>query len=318
MSRYYLGLDIGGTKCAVVLGEETDGDIRVLKKERMDTDLSVSPEEMLGRMCESAKRLSEGYVVEGVGISCGGPLDSKTGRILSPPNLLGWDDVHATEFCSNYLGIKTNLQNDANACGYAEYKFGAGRGSENMIFCTMGTGFGAGLVLNGRLYAGTSDNAGEIGHVRLSAEGPVGYGKRGSVEGYCSGGGIAQLGRIAAPEVLQKGGSTAYCKSVSELDSVSAKSIAIAADNGDETALEVYRECGRQLGRTLSIMIDIINPDTIVIGSVFARSEHLIRQSMQEVIDRECLPGAAGVCKVVPAALGEALGDIAALSVATL
>jgi len=187
-----------------------------------------------------------------------------------------------------------------------------------MVFCTMGTGFGAGLILDGRLYSGTTDLAGEIGHIRLSDQGPVGFTKRGSVEGWCSGGGIAQIGKTAALEKLQAGKKCAYCSSLSELDTVTAKTVGDAADAGDSTAIGVYRECGRYLGKALSMVIDLLNPEFIVIGSIFVRSENQIRSAMQSVIDAECIPAAAAACKVVPAKLGEKLGDIAALSVAML
>ena len=152
-------------------------------------EATAAIEEMMAR-----HNLSAGNV-QALGISCGGPLNSKTGRVLSPPNLFGWDDIPIVEMMEARYGIPTALQNDANACALAEWRFGAARGFENVIFCTFGTGMGAGLILNGRLYEGTTGMAGEIGHLRLSEHGPVGFGKEGSFEGFCSGGGIAQFAK---------------------------------------------------------------------------------------------------------------------------
>lgn len=152
------------------------------------------------------------------GISCGGPLDSKTGVILSPPNLPGWDHIEITRHFTETLGVPARLINDANASALAEWKYGAGVGTQNMIFLTFGTGLGAGLVLNGALFEGTNGMAGEIGHMRLAAFGPSGYGKCGSFEGFCSGAGIAELARGFARETLQRGEKvgvlcrTATCK----------------------------------------------------------------------------------------------------------
>jgi glucokinase len=145
-----------------------------------------------------------------------------------------------------------------------------------MVFLTFGTGMGAGLILDGHLYNGTNGNAGEIGHVRLERFGPVGYGKQGSFEGFASGGGIAQIARTAAVEKLQQGGSVGYCRSWEELDSVTAKTVAQAADAGDETAVRVYRQTGEMLGRGLAILVDVLNPERIVIGSIFRRSAELL------------------------------------------
>ena len=186
-----------------------------------------------------------------------------------------------------------------------------------MIFLTFGTGLGA-LILDGKLYSGTNDNAGEAGHIRLNNFGPVGFGKAGSFEGFCSGGGLAQLGYIKALEKAQTGVYPMYFKKGLALSDITAKTIADAADNGDETAKEVYRICGEQLGKGLSVLIDILNPERIVIGSIFARSENLLREGMERVINKEALPSAVKCCKIVSAELGEQIGDYAAVATALL
>lgn len=313
-----LGFDIGGTKCAVILGEMAGDDIVILGKKKVATDLTISPEEMIERLCALADELLDGQAPDQIGISCGGPLNSVTGHVQGPPNLPGWDDVPVTDILSGRYGVAARLQNDANACALAEWKFGSGRGARNMIFFTFGTGLGAGLILNNQLYDGTNGMAGEAGHIRLNSYGPVGYGKSGSFEGFCSGNGIAQLGYTLALEATQSGQRPSYFPEGTTAEQITAKTIAEAAQNGDAVAKEVYRLCGEYLGKGLSIIIDILNPEVIVIGSVFARSEALLRESMQAVIDKEALPSAAACCRIVPAALGESLGDYAALATALL
>lgn len=312
---YILGIDIGGTKCAAVTAEYTDGNITLIKKEKCATDLKISPIEMIQKLFTLADSILD-KKPDAIGISCGGPLDSKKGIIMSPPNLPGWDNVEIVRLFKERYGVKTVLQNDANACAMAEWKFGAGKGCENMIFLTFGTGLGAGLILGGRLYSGTNDNAGEVGHIRLDKFGPVGYGKAGSFEGFCSGGGIAQLGYMKALEKVQSGTyPTYFTKNMTSAD-ITAKSIAEAADKGDETAIEVYRICGEYLGRGLSVLIDILNPQAIVLGSIFTRSRHLLLGSMKEAIEKEALPCSAGCCRILPAELGESIGDYAAVATA--
>jgi len=146
---------------------------------------------------------------------------------------------------------------------------------------------GAGLILGGRLYRGSCGMAGEIGHMRMSPFGPTGYGKVGSFEGFCSGGGIAQLGQTLALEKLQRGETLPYCKDKSELGGITAKILADHARLGDETAMETYRLCGEKLGEGLSVLIDVLNPQTIVIGSIFARAEDLLREPMERALKRE-------------------------------
>lgn len=310
---YILGFDIGGTKCAVITAE-VDGDkIQLLKKEVLPTDLSVSPYVMLERLICSADGILE-KKPDAVGISCGGPLDIKEGLILSPPNLPGWDKVKIVKKLRQHYGCEVKLQNDANACAVAEWNFGAGKGTENMIFLTFGTGIGAGLILGGRLYTGTNGNAGEIGHVRLEKDGPVGYGKKGSFEGFCSGGGISQLGYSLALERLRKGSCPLYFNESMTQKDVTAKNIAAAAKNGDETALEVFRICGEGLGKGLSVLVDVLNPEAIVLGGIFPRCKELLLPHMEKVLEEEALPFSLERCKIVPAFLGENIGDYGAVS----
>jgi glucokinase len=308
--RRLLGIDIGGTKCATSIGN-SDG--RILGRREIPTPRLA--EDALGLLLKQALLLlSEHGAVESVGIVCGGPLDSVAGRVLSPPNLPGWDDIPVTSFFSDRLGLPAFLQNDANAGAMAEWLYGAGKGCRNMMFCTMGTGFGCGLVLEGKLYEGTNGNAGELGHVRLSRQGPVGYGKAGSVEGWCSGGGIAQEAKARVEAARAQGGRTDLFK----CEKLTAQAVAAAAENGDPVALEIFADVGLRLGTALSLALDLLNLEKIVIGGIFARREGLIRPSMEAAMKEECLPGALEVCEVLPAALGESIGDVAALTVAQI
>ncbi len=317
---YYIGYDIGGTKCAVSLGSVENDNITIMGKRQFPTE--GAPLEVLGKMADEMEiLLTENNLkfsdITRAGISCGGPLDSVRGVILSPPNLPGWDEIPATDFLFNRTGVETRLQNDANACAVAEWKFGAGKGVNNMAFLTFGTGLGAGLILDGRLYSGTSDMAGEVGHIRLAADGPIGYGKHGSAEGFCSGGGIARTGIAAVQKAIANGEKPALYDAVNgDLDKITARLIAEMANDGDEFCKEIYASCGRRLGMLLSFMMDMINPEVIVLGGVFMRSGHLIRPAMEQVIAEEALPHASRVCRVLPAGLGESIGDYAAVSVA--
>lgn len=312
---YILGFDIGGTKCAVSTALWDGERVTLLKKEKCPTDLSVSPEKMIDKLIGMAEGILD-EKPDSIGISSGGPLDSASGVILGPPNLPGWGRVEIKRQIEEHFGVSAHLENDANACAVAEWKFGAGRGTSNMIFLTFGTGLGAGLILDGRLYRGTNGNAGEVGHIRLAPDGPVGFGKAGSFEGFCSGGGIARLAKTLAGEALARGVTPAYYRD--DMDEVTAGSVAKAAFEGDATAREVYRISGEKLGRGLSVLIDILNPERIVIGSVFARSGELLREAMEKELKAEALAPSLEVCRAVPAELGENIGDYASVAAALL
>jgi glucokinase len=316
MKDIYLGLDIGGTKCSLVVG---DASFSVLQKVGFDTNTGRGWRSILSEFTGHIRTLLDEYKhckLKRIGISCGGPLDSKKGIILSPPNLPGWDNVPITRMLSDEFGVETALQNDANACALAEWLMGAGRGTSNMIFLTFGTGMGAGLILNGRLYSGTNDLGGEVGHIRLAKNGPVGFGKAGSFEGFCSGGGIAQLAKTIVTEKLNQKVAVNFCPSHELVQDIDAKMVALAASAGDRVANEIIGISAGYLGQALSTLIDILNPECIVIGSIYARNEMLFKPLIEKVLQEETIPASLEVCRIIPAGLGESIGDFAALCVA--
>lgn len=302
-----LGVDIGGTKCAVCLGED-DGTI--IEKIKFPT---TNVADTINNICRIAKDIQNKYPsVEACGVSCGGPLDENKGIIQSPPNLPGWDNIQIKKILEDLLGVPCAVRNDANACAVAEWHFGNGKGTKNMIFMTFGTGLGAGVIINGKLYSGTNGFAGELGHIRLACTGPVGYGKEGSFEGFCSGGGLSQLGRDCAQKAIATGKTVPWYNG--SLPDV--KEMACAAREGDETALKVFETSGSMLGRGLAIVIDLLNPEKIIIGSIFARCGDLLTKHMYRILEREALPQALAKCEITTPALGEFIGDAAALAVA--
>ena len=316
----FIGIDIGGTKCAVTLAK-VDRGIHFIGKKRFESKAWEGPESMLARIYAQADELlrENGLAangIEAIGVSCGGPLDSRKGVVLCPPNLPGWENIPLTEKLETRFGVPAFLLNDANACALAEWKLGTGRGSKNMIFLTMGTGMGGGVIAEGRLLIGASDMGGEIGHLRLAEDGPIGFGKAGSFEGFCSGGGIARQAQEYTLRALEQGHTPAWIKDGASMNGISAALIAGYAKAGDPDAAAIYDTVGRWLGKGLALLIDAFNPERIVIGSIFTRSGELLTGPMNEVLKRETIPYSLEAVSVVPAALGESLGDCAAVMTA--
>ena len=286
--RHYLGIDIGGTKCAVLVGTD-EGE--VLAREAVATARFEPTCEWILTQVEQLSKCY-GDSLHGVGISCGGPLDSKKGIVLSPPNLPGWDAVPIVQLANKASQLPTYLMNDANAGALAEDRYGGGRNCDNFAFLTCGTGMGSGIVCNGQILEGTNGFAGEIGHMRLTDDGPIGYGKSGSFEGWCSGGGFAKWAGM------------------------SAKGAAKLAHQGDDAALKAFARFGEQLGRGLAVLVDILNPKRILIGGIYPRARPWIEPAMLASLEREALSPALSACEVMPAELGERIGDLAAIAVA--
>lgn len=298
------GIDIGGTKSAVSIFHKRRGSAQeICRLSTRDPDAALNA---IALVLESHKPGR----APAFGIACGGPLDAARGLILSPPNLPGWDRVRVTKFFTDRFGGSAFLMNDANANALAEWRFGAGRGCRSMVYLTAGTGMGAGLILNGRLVDGACGNAGEIGHVRLAPRGPIGYHKAGSFEGFCSGGGLAQLVSFL-PRAVRPRKLSAWRQA-----HPTAHAIALAARRGDATARAVFAESGRRLGQALAILVDTLNPERIVIGSLWLRCRDLLGPEMRRVLKQEALHNSLRACRIVPTQLGESVGNYGAIAVA--
>lgn len=316
---FFLGVNIGGTKSSLCAAQN-DNELTLCWE---SPEFKTNDYTAMGLLEAMADCLSD-YIEEthvdasmiaGIGISCGGPLSSKEGLVLSPPNLLGWDRIPIVDFFQDRFQVPTWLCNDANACALAEWLFGAGIGKQSVVFLTFGTGMGAGLLLEGNLITGASDNAGEIGHVRMHEMGAVGFGKIGSFEGFCSGGGIAQLAQQYLLAELQQGKNPAMLID-KKLDEITAKDVGINAKKNDPLAKEILCRVGDELGRGLSILIDILNPDCIIIGSIFPRCYDELWPSAKKRLVAETLPASLASCEILPSGLGESIGNMAAISVA--
>jgi glucokinase len=316
--RVWIGIDIGGTKTAIVIsGAPPAADAGI----RFATMPEAGPARALalikrGVRALLARRGLNAAAIRAIGVSCGGPLDRKRGVIQSPPNLPTWVDVPIARMLRREFGARCLLENDANASAVAEHRWGAGRGCRDMVFLTMGTGLGAGIIIGGRLYRGASDLAGEIGHVRLTRGGPIGHGKRGSAEGWASGAGMAQIARRAVLDAHRRGTRTALHSIVRSGAAITARDVASAAKHGDRVATAIARTSGERLGAVLAILVDILNPERIVIGGLAPRFGDLLLAPAREIMMREAIGAAAKSCAILPAVLGERIGDVAALCVA--
>jgi glucokinase len=306
--RTVLGLDIGGTKTACVEGTR-DGEI--LQRAEIPTQATESYTKTLPRMVDAGKTLIEGARSAGrsiaaVSVSVGGPLKIAEGILLNPPHLPGWHQARLKDrLMEAFPGLPVCVEHDGNAGALAELRFGVGRGRgdlRHLIFLTFGTGIGAGLIVNGQILRGASDAAGEVGHWRLAEDGPPGFGKRGSWESFASGAGLVEL---AAKMFPARWTTQMPIRELVE---------AMLADDGD--ALQVAAAAGRWMGRGLALLIDALNPQVIVFGSLGVALGERVLGPARKVIAEEALPQAAEACELVPSVLGARIGDVAALMAA--
>lgn len=294
------GIAIGGTKTAVTHAFY-DGLFYSIEKEVFSSYPNDPTKEM--EMIYSIIDKSN-YPVDVISISVGGPLDINKRLLLKPPHLPGFDNYPIVDILKDKYHADVYMLNDADACALAEHKFGAGQDYKNMAYLTFGTGFGSGLILNNKLYTGHNGMAGEIGHVRLSENGPVGYGKAGSIEGYVAGGNI--------PLWAKK-----YCKdketALNNYDDLTTKDIASEARKGDKAALEIFDEIAKRLGESISILVDILNLDLVVIGGIYPRCLDLLEEKTLKSVKNNSIRCNCSVCKVVPSELKEKIDDYSSL-----
>ena len=294
-----LGIDIGGTKTAFV---HALPDGTILGRQVIASNVSDGPRIMLSRIVEAARDVLSRHPITHVGVSVGGPVNARDGVVLGPPNLPGWSSIPLAEHLAAALDRPVRIEHDAKACTLAEWLFGAGRGVSNLMFLTLGTGLGAGLVIDGRLIRGAGEAAGEIGHWRIAPDGPPSYGKQGSLEGWASGSGLPRLARYLHPDALA--------------DLQNGEDLHRRAEAGDGDAIDVIVRSGDALGQALALVVDLLAPERIILGSLAARLGDRFTEPLHRAMAREALPSSLQRCSVVRGELGEKIGDVAAICIA--
>jgi glucokinase len=303
-----IGLDIGGTKTAVVEGS---AQAEILQREEISTESSRPFDETFPRIAALIKNTIEaarqsGREAMAISVSIGGPLKIAEGVMIDPPHLPGWHGSRLKERLEReFPTLPVFIEHDGNAGALAEFHFGAGKGRDDLrhlVFLTFGTGLGAGLIVNGQVLRGATETAGEVGHLRLAWEGPIGFGKAGSWEGLASGKGLVALASRMFP------GRWSPETPIREVVD------AMLAD--DPQALEVAAEAGTWMGRGMALLVDTLNPQIIALGSLAVALGDRVLEPARRALAEEALPQAVAACKVVPAKLGKRIGDVAALMAA--
>ena len=297
MSDILAGIDIGGTKIGVCLGDATG---RVIAAQQFPLDGAAPAGDVLDRavtlLNEMVQRHDVGSPVA-LGVPCPGPIDYASRSFVDPPNMPAWHGVRIVEELERRFDGPVAMMNDANAMALAEWKWGAAAGAHTIIALTMSTGMGAGFILDGHLFEGPLGLAGEIGHVRLRDDGPVGFGKRGSVEGYLSGPGMLQVAEAEARLCRQTGEPTR----LHEPGLTVARLCELAHE--DDAARRVIDRVADELGRLLAMLVDVLNPEIIVLGTIGTAHFELFEPRARAVIERESIERAAKLVRIHPSGL---------------
>ncbi|MFN3421217.1 MAG: ROK family protein [Armatimonadota bacterium] len=309
--RFALAIDLGGTKvAAAIVGE--DGTI--VSHSARPTEAHKGGEWVLSRIKEAALEAFESSKIQpsqliGAGLGTPGVVDAERGIMLSDAvNIPEWKGRNLKYELERVLGMPAFIENDANAAGLGEFVFGAGKGSKNLVLVTLGTGIGGAVILNGELIHGASFAAGEIGHISIDPNGPkCGCGNYGCIELYASGPAIAQRAR----EYVLRGVDTKL-STMAPPEELTAEHVARAAQEGDLLAQSILAEAGKLLGVVLSGIVNLLNPDRIVIGGGVAQAGDWLLEPVRWEIKRRALPDSAKVLQVVPAALGTNAGILGA------
>ncbi len=314
MSSHVIGIDIGGTKLAAVAADK-DGNI--LQKVRKPTESERGPQyavelilSMVNEVLDLAGLRSEG--ISGIGVSCGGPLDTKTGIIYSPPNLPGWDALPLKEMIESEFHIPTTIENDANASALAETRFGGGRGYDYVLYMTMSTGIGGGIVANGEIYHGANDSAGEVGHQILLPDGPLcGCGQYGCLEALCSGPAIA---RRAQEAITDQPHTQILAHADGQIDAVRSEHVLQAARDGDALAIALVEETAYYMGWGIANLVNILNPQIVLLGTIAVAAGDLLLDPIRRTVTEMAMQRPLETVKIMPAELGDSIGDLAAIS----
>ncbi|WP_314174109.1 ROK family protein [Streptomyces winkii] len=310
-----LALDIGGTKLAAGV-VRSDG--AVLSYETCPTGVTDGPAAGLDRLFALARAAlagqPPGQQLLGTGIGCGGPLDSVRGRLISPPHLPGWTDIPLTSLAEDAFGMPAVLDNDGTAGAAGEWRFGAGRGTRHLLYLTISTGIGGGMVVDGRTYRGAAGNGGEPGHVTVRSDGRrcASCGRAGCLEAYASGTSIAERALEAAESATRDGEAT----TLAGRETLTAAEVAQAVRDGDPVACRVWQETTETLGSGLVSLVNLFEPGLVVLGGGVLRSGDLLLSPLRESVARLAMGPAAAAARIVPAAGGEQAGLLGAAAIA--
>jgi glucokinase len=309
-----LGIDIGGSKVALALGEAAG---TLVARRRRPLAPSGSAFEDVAALVEDCRALlAEARVrpetLERVGVSLPGPLDPTGRRVLGPPNLPGWDDVPIADWLERAFGRPVRLENDANAAALAEWQHGAGRGCANLVYLTMSTGVGGGIVVDGQLYRGARRQAGEIGHMPVEWDGePCACGMRGCLEAYVGGAAWTRRLRACAPA------DSAVTRLAGGRDAVAPEHVVTAAGQGDAFALAELARFNDYLARGITLTAFVLEPERVILGTIpTAAGEALCLEPVRRRVRTRLWPGIADGLEIVSAALGEELPYRAGLAAA--
>ncbi len=307
-----LAVDIGGTNYTLALGTR-DG--RILERTTGSTDRSGGAQWMIERVLMVGRRLiaSSPEAVTACGISFGGPVDFACQRIVNSTHVAGWDNLAIPETIQRDLGIPAIVDNDANAGALGELTFGAGRGCSQLIYYNIGTGIGAGIIIDGEIYRGANGNAGELGHVPVLPDGPLcDCGNRGCLEALSSGTAIGRRGDEAVRKQPRRAGGILGTAN----GPVTAKAVFDTARTGDGLALELVNETCRYLGMGVAAAMNALAPEAIVIGGSVAKAGRVLLEPLRKQTDRFLMPVHRPHLKIIPARLKGNSGLLGAVALA--
>ena len=308
--KYVVGVDLGGTKIYTAL---VDLEGNIIKEKVVETLAAEGDQAVLGRIIDTIDYVIEGTdkdLIKAIGIGSPGPLDSKRGIIIETPNL-PFKNFELVKNIKEKFDLPTYLDNDANAATLGEHMFGAGKGTENMIYMTVSTGIGGGAILNGKLYRGSTGNALEIGHTTISREGArCGCGNMGCAESLASG---TAIGR-KAKEAVNTNVETALKK----YDNVSSKEVFIEAANGDVVAKDILNTSLTYLGIAVANVISSFDPEKVVIGGGVINGGDIVLETVKEEVSKRCMRTFVDFCSIEKAKLGGQAGVLGAAALAII
>lgn len=305
-----IGIDVGGTNVKIALVNDKGS---IIYSNSIPTRAEMGYEYTINNMKEAIKDLlketkSKEKDIEGMGFGFPGQIDCQKGIVRLAPNIPGWVDVPIAEIMEKEFGIKTRVDNDVRCAALGELNFGAGKGCENLICITVGTGIGSGLIVNGKLVRGASNAAGEIGHIKLDMNGgPLcGCGDRGCLEAFASGPSI-----VAMAEEYIKGGKSTKYRELANPD-ITPYIVSEAAKLGDPVARRIFTIVGEYIGIGLASVVNLLNPEKIIIGGGVAAAGDILMNPIKETLVKRAMAIAGSTVQVVPAQLGNTAGVIGA------